>query len=70
VVQFTLPKCVGGNQWSLLLDTNIPDQPEGNIFKMETPYAVTAHSLLLFELQTEKKKKAGSKKVDGAEGGS
>jgi isoamylase len=70
VVQFTLPKCVGGNQWSLLLDTNISDQPEGNIFKMETPYAVTAHSLLLFELQTEKKKKAGSKKVDGAEGGS
>jgi isoamylase len=59
VVQFTLPKCVGGDQWSLLLDTNIPEQPEGNIFKMETPYAVTAHSLLLFELQTEKKPKAG-----------
>ena len=59
VVQFTLPQCVGGDQWSLLLDTNIPDLPEGGVFKMETPYAVTAHSLLLFELQTEKKSKAG-----------
>ena len=59
VVQFTLPKCVGGDQWSLLLDTNIPDLVEGSVFKMETPYAVTAHSLLLFELQTEKKSKAG-----------
>ena len=59
VVQFTLPKCVGGDQWSLLLDTNIPDLVEGSVFKMETPYAVTAHSLLLFELQTEKKPKAG-----------
>jgi isoamylase len=59
VVQFTLPQCVGGDQWSLLLDTNIPDLPEGSVFKMGTPYAVTAHSLLLFELQTEKKSKAG-----------
>jgi isoamylase len=59
VVQFTLPQCVGGDQWSLLLDTNIPDLPEGSVFKMQTPYAVTAHSLLLFELQTEKKSKAG-----------
>ena len=59
VVQFTLPKCVGGDQWSLLLDTNIPDLVEGSVFKMQTPYAVTAHSLLLFELQTEKKSKAG-----------
>ena len=59
VVQFTLPKCAGGDQWSLLLDTNIPDLVEGSVFKMETPYAVTAHSLLLFELQTEKKSKAG-----------
>jgi isoamylase len=59
VVQFTLPQCVGGDQWSLLLDTNIPELPEGSVFKMGTPYAVTAHSLLLFELQTEKKSKAG-----------
>ena len=59
VVQFTLPKCAGGDQWSLLVDTNIPDLVEGSVFKMQTPYAVTAHSLLLFELQTEKKPKAG-----------
>jgi glycogen operon protein len=59
VVQFTLPRCAGGDQWSLLVDTNIPDLVEGSVFKMQTPYAVTAHSLLLFELQTEKKSKAG-----------
>ena len=59
VVQFTLPRCAGGDQWSLLVDTNIPDLVEGSVFKMQTPYAVTAHSLLLFELQTEKKPKAG-----------
>jgi isoamylase len=55
LVQFTLPKCVGGDRWSLLVDTNAPDAPEGNMFKMEAAYGVTAHSLLLFELQSEKK---------------
>jgi isoamylase len=55
LVQFTLPKCVGGDRWSLLVDTNAPDGPEGNTFKMEAAYGVTAHSLLLFELQFEKK---------------
>ena len=54
LVQFTLPKCVGGNQWSLLVDTNVPEQPEGSIFKMGAVYGVTARSLLLFELNTEK----------------
>src|SRR6202522_1247806 len=55
LVQFTLPKCVGGDRWSLLVDTNAPDAPEGSMFKMEAAYGVTAHSLLLFELQSEKK---------------
>ena len=55
LVQFMLPKCVGGDQWSLLIDTNVPDQAEENIFRMETAYGVTAHSLLLFELQTARK---------------
>jgi glycogen operon protein len=55
LVEFTLPKCVGGNRWSLIIDTNVPDKPEGGVFKMQTKYGVTAHSLLLFELQSEKK---------------
>jgi isoamylase len=55
LVEFKLPKCVGGDEWALLIDTNVPDKPEGSIFKMEASYGVTAHSLLLFELQTEKK---------------
>jgi isoamylase len=53
-VQFTLPKCIGGNQWSLLVDTNVPEQAEGSIFKVGAVYGVTARSLLLFELNTEK----------------
>jgi len=54
LVQFTLPKCIGGNQWSLLVDTNVPEQAEGSIFKVGAVYGVTARSLLLFELNTEK----------------
>jgi isoamylase len=53
-VQFTLPAGVGGNQWSLLVDTNVPDLAEGSVFKTGAVYGVTARSLLLFELNTEK----------------
>src|ERR1700723_1148233 len=55
LVQFTLPKCIGGDSWTLLIDTNAPAQPEGSTFPTEAVYGVTAHSLLLFELQSEKK---------------
>jgi isoamylase len=54
LVQFTLPAGVGGNQWNLLVDTNVPEQADGSSFKVGAVYGVTARSLLLFELNTEK----------------
>ena len=50
VVQFTLPECAGGQSWCLLLDTN-PSKAEGHSFGFGEVYAVTAHSLLLFQLE-------------------
>ena len=49
-VQFTLPRCVGGDGWSLVLDTNLPDRPQGATFKMGAQYLLTDRSLVLLVL--------------------
>jgi glycogen operon protein len=49
-VPFKLPQAVGGSQWSLLVDTNIPDAPPGATFAFGSTYDVTGRSLLLFAL--------------------
>jgi len=51
VVQFTLPKCEGGHTWSLLIDTNDPDNGEERRFEAGQVYEVTGRSLLLFVLE-------------------
>jgi glycogen operon protein len=54
LVTFTLPAHAGGKQWSLLIDTNIPEhQPESAQFAFGSVYDVTARSLLLFTLDAE-----------------
>jgi glycogen operon protein len=50
VVPFKLPEAVAGTQWSLLLDTNIPDAPPGANFAFGSSYDVAGRSLLLFSL--------------------
>ena len=50
LVEFTLPECYGGMQWSLLIDTNITDSSVKGAFDPGHKYGVTARSLLLFEL--------------------
>jgi isoamylase len=50
VVAFTLPECADGREWTLLVDTNIPDG-EISSFAIGDTYGVTARSLLLFELK-------------------
>jgi isoamylase len=51
LVNFTLPQCPGGNQWSLLIDTNRPDEQENaQIFDVGDVYGVTPRSLLMFSL--------------------
>jgi isoamylase len=52
LVEFTLPECYGGMQWSLLLDTNIGDSSTKSTFDPGDKYGVTARSLLLLALRT------------------
>ncbi len=49
VVKFTLPKCAGGSEWSLLIDTNRPDGGLG-LFKFGDEYTLTDRSFLLLEM--------------------
>lgn len=46
----SLPECEGGQEWSLLIDTNTPDNPEKSAFKVGTSYAVMGRSLVLYQL--------------------
>ncbi len=50
-VNFTLPEAPEGNGWSLLVDTNIPDEEATRTFKFEQVYQVTGRSVLLFTMQ-------------------
>ena len=49
-VNFTLPKAPRGSQWSLLIDTNVPDAVPGSKFAFGRSYQTTGRSLLLFSL--------------------
>jgi isoamylase len=51
VVKFTLPQTAGGDEWSIVLDSNLPDREEAPMFKTGDSYEVTGRSLLLFALQ-------------------
>lgn len=53
VVGFTLPDVNGGREWQLMLDTNQPDLEGEPAFAFGDEYAVTARSLLLFELDQD-----------------
>ena len=53
LVEFTLPACTGGSEWSLLIDTNIADEESGK-FNTGDAYSVTARSVLMFVLESEK----------------
>ncbi len=51
MVSFTLPEVPGGGTWSLLIDTNLPEQAEKGGFGAGHVYEVTARSLLLLALE-------------------
>jgi glycogen operon protein len=55
VVGFTLPAAPGGNIWTRLIDTNLPDDEETPPFEAGATYGVTARSLLLFSLGEPRK---------------
>lgn len=50
LVQFTLPASPGGDTWTLVLDTNIPDGTASHQGKSHDTYGVTARSLILWRL--------------------
>ncbi|GAB0113841.1 glycogen debranching protein GlgX [Acidisoma sp. C75] len=52
MVEFQLPEVLGGREWRLLIDTNQEEAAAEAepLFAFEHAYAVTARSLLLFEL--------------------
>jgi glycogen operon protein len=56
LVEFTLPACVNGDRWHLLIDTNLPDYdvPDKSAtrpYDAGDIYGVTGRSLLLFTMQ-------------------
>ena len=53
VVKFTLPEVVGGHTWRCLMDTNVPNRTEAQLFQSGDEYEVTGRSLLLFVLEPE-----------------
>ena len=54
-VNFVMPESVGGDAWTVLIDTNLPDKDTGVTVKVGGKYGMTARSLLLFALQTRKR---------------
>lgn len=53
LVSFTLPETVGGEEWTRLLDTNLPDSQAVEHFKAGDSYDVTGRSMLMFVLKPE-----------------
>jgi glycogen operon protein len=55
LVEFTLPRSYGGDEWALLLDTNLEVTKGGthSTHKTGKKYAVTGRSVLLFALRSQ-----------------
>jgi glycogen operon protein len=53
MVNFIMPACVGGETWSLLVDTNEPCKSVDATLRTGQEYGVTAHSLLLLKLNSD-----------------
>ncbi|WP_233580934.1 glycogen debranching protein GlgX [Acidipila sp. EB88] len=53
LVQFTLPESYGGEEWALLIDTNLEENGASGSFKTGEAYGVTARSVLLLALKSE-----------------
>ena len=65
VVNFTLPDVPQGDQWTCLLDTNMPVRDELPAFPAGASYQVTGRSLLLFALDASNR--ATQRVLDGLE---
>ena len=50
MVSFTLPECTNGKAWELVLDTNVPERDDTQVFPIGETYDVTNRSFLVFAL--------------------
>jgi isoamylase len=50
LVNFTLPECPGGTQWSLVISTHNPKEVQGGRFDPLQEYGVTGRSVLMFAM--------------------
>ncbi len=50
MVTFTLPDCSNGKAWELVLDTNVPERDDTQVFPIGETYDVTNRSFLVFAL--------------------
>jgi glycogen operon protein len=50
LVNFILPACIGGDNWTVLVDTNRPCKAGGVTLSTGQEYGMTAYSLVLFQL--------------------
>ena len=64
LVQFTLPESYGGDEWSLLVDTNRDTKNVEGVFKTGEAYGVTGRSVLLFVLQSAEEQKQDSQQSE------
>lgn len=69
-VQFTLLTSVGASGWSLLVDTNLQEQPHGGKFTMGAKYLSTARSLVVLVLDTEEPSEIVTRRIDITDGSS
>jgi len=53
VVEFTLPRCNGGEEWVLMVDTNQQHLDNLGSYRVAEKYAVTGRSLLLLALKSQ-----------------
>ena len=59
LVEFTLPSSYGGNQWALLVDTNLQTDEAQGCHETGESYAVTGRSVLLFALKSKNAQSGG-----------
>ena len=57
LVEFTLPESFGGDEWALLIDSNLEENDAAGIFKTGESYQVTSRSVLLFALKSDNAQK-------------
>lgn len=63
-VDFSLPRTAGGVGWTLLVDSNAPEDKDPALFEFGDRYRATSRSLLLFLMRPDAAASAGNSSAD------